>query len=496
MSDGPWKLPEGWEWTTLGEICEINPRRLDGDLPGATPVSFVPMSSVDARNGELGDLQLRSLAEVRKGFTPFKEGDVLFAKITPCMENGKSAIARGLVNGIGFGTTEFHVLRPLGGIPSEFVFRYVRQKSFRGEAAGHMTGTAGQLRVPKDYLASAAIPLPPLAEQRQIVAKIEALCAGSRVARQALDRVPQLTKRFWQAVIAKAFRGELTAREEGDEPALVQLHRIWEERQANEQSQMKHNPEKQELADTGGLRELPRDWAWATLGDIILSTQTGFASGKKDVAGGIAHLRMNNIGSDCNLNLSVVRTVPKELALEKYLLKSGDVLLCHTNSPKLVGKTALFALNDGRRYAFSNHLTRIRINPNVTIPGWVWHNLATLWRQGYFETRCKQWVNQATIERGILLSTPIPLAPFAEQQRIVSRIESLFSQNSAIEAAAREAWLRFDRLDQAVLAKAFRGDLAEQDPHDEPVSVLLEQVRSQRGTETRSPTQQANLPAG
>src|SRR5207249_42767 len=109
------------------------------------------------------------------------------------------------------------------------------------------------------------------------------------------------------------------------------------------------------------------------------------------------------------------------LARPAHILRPGDVLFCHTNSEKLVGKTALFDRTNGP-YAFSNHLTRLRLPVNGPPPEWLWFWLSTLWRQRYFETRCKQWVNQATVERNTLLSAPIPVGPIQEQRRIIDLV--------------------------------------------------------------------------
>ena len=107
-------------------------------------------------------MSLRQVAEVEKGYTYFQEGDVLFAKITPCMENGKCAIAKRLVNGIGFGSTEFHVIRPKESVTSEWIYYYLRQETTRKKAKRSMTGSAGQKRVPSLFLQDVEIPLPPL----------------------------------------------------------------------------------------------------------------------------------------------------------------------------------------------------------------------------------------------------------------------------------------------------------------------------------------------
>jgi type I restriction enzyme S subunit len=229
-----------------------------------------------------------------------------------------------------------------------------------------------------------------------------------------------------------------------------------------------------------GPWELPDNWTWTTLSEVIIDARPGFASGKKDVIGGIPHLRMNNIGPDCRLNLDIVRTVPKELALEKYLLKPGDVLFCHTNSRKLVGKTALFNPDRDGIFAFSNHLTRIRVDPDVTIPEWVWQDLATLWRDRYYETRCKQWVNQATVEREELLNTPIPLAPLVEQHRINTKIKMLQEQGNNVRQALDRLPVPLKRFRKAVLYRAFRGELTVREPANEPAKLLIERIQEEK----------------
>ena len=181
---------------------------------------------------------------------------------------------------------------------------------------------------------------------------------------------------------------------------------------------------------------------------------------------------MNNITSECALDLSEVRTVPPELAKARHYLRPNDVLVCHTNSVKLVGKTALYDATDGER-AFSNHLTRLRVKPDVIDPRWLWRGLTVLWRDRYFETRCKKWVNQATIERDVLLSAPIALPPLPEQQRLVEKLKRLLGQSRTAREALDRIPPLLKRFRQAVLAKAFRGELTERDPSDEPAELLL-----------------------
>ena len=151
----------------LGECCIINPRRANINLGDNDEVSFVPMQSV-SEDGNLQDVKAEAFSKVKKGFTYFENNDVLFAKITPCMENGKGAIAQDLTNGIGMGSTEFHVLRPVQGKSNPYwLLALTRMPIFRERASKNMSGTGGQKRVPTTFLENFKIGLPPIEEQEK-----------------------------------------------------------------------------------------------------------------------------------------------------------------------------------------------------------------------------------------------------------------------------------------------------------------------------------------
>lgn len=161
----------GWGMSSLGEICEINPKKSqDARLTNGLLVSFVPMPSV-SESGDIDATQVKPYDEVKTGFTYFAENDVLFAKITPCMENGKGAIATGLYNGIGFGSTEFHVLRPAKETATpRWIYTLTVFPQFRIDAASNMTGSAGQRRVPASFLENYRVSVPPLELQNRFAA--------------------------------------------------------------------------------------------------------------------------------------------------------------------------------------------------------------------------------------------------------------------------------------------------------------------------------------
>ena len=159
-------LPPGWTEKRLADIAEINPPNPDSPPDDNTPVSFVPMAAVAPMAGGIDTHDVRSWRTVKKGYKRFQDGDILLAKITPCLENGKLAVATGLRNGVGAGSTEFHVLRPSSAIRPDLLAYYLLRDDFRAAARAKMKGTAGQLRVPQPFLEAQTLPVPPLPMQK------------------------------------------------------------------------------------------------------------------------------------------------------------------------------------------------------------------------------------------------------------------------------------------------------------------------------------------
>ncbi len=182
------------ELKRLGQCCIINPRRPNIALCDTDKVSFIPMLAV-SEDGYLVDMADEEYGKVKKGFTYFENNDVLFAKITPCMENGKGAIAYGLTNGIGVGSTEFHVLRPINGISSPYwLLTLTRMPIFRERAAKNMSGTGGQKRVSASYLNHFMVGLPAIEEQRRFEAIYRQADKSKFELRKSIDAIDKVIK--------------------------------------------------------------------------------------------------------------------------------------------------------------------------------------------------------------------------------------------------------------------------------------------------------------
>lgn len=165
----PWlgEVPAHWEVKRLRFTVNLNPVKSELDIPEDTLVSFIPMEAVNF-DKNLTLTEERNLDEVYKGYTYFKNGDVVLAKITPCFENGKSAIAQNLTNGIAFGTTELHVLRSQNSINNHFLYYLIKSDSFMKIGESEMYGAGGQKRIPEEFIKNFFIGLPPYYEQTAI----------------------------------------------------------------------------------------------------------------------------------------------------------------------------------------------------------------------------------------------------------------------------------------------------------------------------------------
>lgn len=199
-----------WPMVAISNACEINPKKSElAGWDGATEVSFVPMADLGEHEMCFVPKGTKRLDEVTASYTYFRDGDVLLAKVTPCFENGKAGIARGLSNGVGFGSSEFFVLRPSDRVTTEWVFLHIATPAFRTCATSQMTGTGGLQRVPREVLGRYEIPLPPLETQRSLVSEIEAEQSLVNANRELAARMEQKI----QATLSRVWGEDAAARE-------------------------------------------------------------------------------------------------------------------------------------------------------------------------------------------------------------------------------------------------------------------------------------------
>jgi type I restriction enzyme S subunit len=190
---------------SLNTLIKINPTKSEVKIDDNDEVTFTPMSNI-GEDGSFNNIEIRKYSQVKSGFTYFREDDVLFAKITPCMENGKGAIAKELKNGIGFGSTEFHILRPNENLNSQYLFHLTKLNNFRVFAEANMTGSAGQKRVPTDFFKKIKIDTTRLEKQDEFAKAMNILLLQKHlINKDIID-----SKNLFLTLIQKAFKGELT----------------------------------------------------------------------------------------------------------------------------------------------------------------------------------------------------------------------------------------------------------------------------------------------
>lgn len=475
----PYQLPTSWVWTRLGEIAEINPRLPMKEISGDLDVSFLPMKAVEERTGRF-DLSLtRKFCEVRKGFTPFVDGDIIFAKITPCMENGKVAIVGNLKNGIGFGSTEFHVIRLIERDCSrEYFLHYLLQEDFRKRAGRNMKGTAGQLRVPPRFMEEALIPLAPASEQHRIVAKVDELFTDLDAGVGSLEKVKAQLKHYRQAVLKYAFEGKLTeewreTHKDRIKPAQELLNRVKQE--YAEHRKGKHD----ELPPIGifDLPELPGSWIWTRV-DWLCDVQTGpFGTQlhRSDYAdSGVPTIEIGDVHPRRNLKEGTTHFIPKQKAheLERFEVRGGDVLFSRVGT---VGRCTIVPA-DCEGWIMSTSLIRVRPTSSDLLPSYLLFYFWSPTAQAFTRKTSKGTTRAGTNSR-IVGELPLIVPPLTEQYVIVERIEQQLSVADKIEESVEQNLRRTETLRRTILRKAFEGRLVPQDASDEPAEELLERIK-------------------
>jgi type I restriction enzyme S subunit len=460
------------------------------------------MSAVGAETGVIDLSDSRPLARVQKGYTYFGDGDVLFAKITPCMENGKVAIARHLRNGIGFGSTEFHVLRPERGVDERYLFYFLTRREFRRAAKRNMTGTAGQLRVPTRFLETTVLPLPPILEQQRIIEVLESLLSDLDAAMRAQEQVLEKLKRYRRAVLRAAVEGELSrewrlAHRGQVEPAAELLARVlrerrsgWEKRRncgnrSNDGLSARDSTKKYRepfTPYTTKLKSLSTGWHWASVDQVSSvivdcphSTARFLDKGRPCIdttcikPGEIVREKLRYVSEE-TYRQRVSRLVPQE----------GDIVFAREGT---VG-TAVVVPSD-LQPCLGQRVMLMR-SDSCIIPAFFQLALDS----SVVRDQCRPKLTGSTVNHlnvADVKQLAIPLPPLAEQEQIILAAEDHFSIIEHVERSLKARLCTAQSLRQSILDKAFRGKLVPQHPDDEPATILLQSIRAKRATVPKFP---------
>ncbi len=409
---GAYELPEGWKWARLGNVAEVNPSKSEiKDLPENIEISFIPMDAVDGVRGKIISVQIRILKDVKKGYTYFRENDVIFAKITPCMENGKCAIANDLVNGIGFGSTEFHVVRSNKNTISEWIWHYLRQKWVREEATKYFTGSVGQQRVPEEFLEKLEIPFPPLEEQKRILARID-----------------ELFRKFDEI---KKVRKEMSEKAKALFPSA--LHEVFSK------------------ADEKG-------WKWVQLGNKdLFHIETG-ATPKTDAerywkGGNIKWVTPKDLGRlPGKFILDTERKITEEgfKSCSTTIIPNGSIIIS-TRAP--IGHIAIL----GDDMCFNQGCKGIVIKDNRhVVNDFLYYALLTKIDE---MNALGSGATFKEISRKKLSSILIALPSLEEQKRIVAHLGEIQKKARMLQKLQERAREKIDNLRASILSQAFKGEL-------------------------------------
>ncbi len=466
------ELPEGWAITRLEDICTI--------ITGQSPPSSEYNEDGEGLPFFQGKAEFTDLfPEARKWCTaPTKTAqpnDILLSVRAPVgptnLAPSVCCIGRGLA-----------AIRPEGDTEVRYVLYAIR--TFNSNLVDMATGSTFEA-VSGDIVRAFEIPLAPTYEQHRIVAAIEQQFSRLDAAVTFLRHARTKLKRQRAAILKAAVEGTLTADWRAQHPASETaeqlLQRILNERRAKweaDQLTKKKVYKEPESPDTTNLPELPDGWVWVSVGQVSYFVRYGTSAKTSEDDTGTPVLRMGNI-QDGALELSNLKYLPTDHSeFPSLLLEVGDMLFNRTNSPELVGKSAVYHGNPPI-CSYASYLIVVRPLTGC-LPDYLCYFLNSSFGRAWVKSVVTQQVGQANVNGSKLQALTFPLPPLSEQEQIVSEVEARLSIIAKTELEVEANLKRAERLRQTILAEAFAGRLVPQNPRDEPASVLLERIRGER----------------
>lgn len=397
----------------LTEVAKINPRRRTIERADDALTSFVPMEAVDDVLGEVTQVVSQPFLKIRKGYTYFENGDVIFAKITPCMQNGKHAVVSDLIDGFGFGSTEFHVVRASPEVLPEWIHYFFRRRETLDAAIKTFTGAVGQQRVPPSFLENLELPVPPVEEQRQIAARLKAQLAEVETARQAAQAQVRDAALLRAAIYRKAFRSVV--------PVAVPPH----------------------------FEDSPDGWRWQLLTDIaqLESGHTPSRSRPDWWGGDISWVSLTEIRALDGqwVESTQLRTNAEGIANSSArILPRGTVCYSRTAS---VGFVCIMAAPMATSQDFANWVCGNELDAEFL--------MHALIRSREELREIATGATHKTIYMPQLKSFHLCSPGIGEQRRIVQDLQSQLAEANAIARAAAAQLAEIERLPQRLLAQAF-----------------------------------------
>ena len=477
------ELPKGWTRTKLAAVSQ---RITKGSTPTSygykyqdKGISFIKVENL--RNGAIDAETIKHYiseeANQNQKRSILQDGDILFS-----IAGTIGAIALVRKENLPANTNQaLAIIRGSSQFLDPDFLRYQLQSEIAREQSRELERGGGMNNLSLEDVGNLSIVVPPLNEQRRVLAKLERLLNRVNIAQERLASIPRILKRFRQSVLAAACSGQLTRdwRENNDTGFIVSdcIAELQKQRYESASSESYRRKLKSiyDFTEQNKPEGLPHGWLFVALDKLCESFDYG-TSAKSQSTGSMPVLRMGNLQNGVIDWTDLVYTSEAH-EITKYKLAPNTVLFNRTNSPELVGKTAIYK---GERTAiFAGYLIRINNYP-ILDSSYLNYCLNTPYAKRFCLSVKGDGVSQSNINAQKLAKFEVPFCSLKEQQEIVRRVDRLFKSADELEARYINARVHVDKLTQSILSKAFRGELVPQDPRDEPASVLLDRVRQQR----------------
>ena len=404
----PFEIPDSWEWCQVEDLFELNPKNNASDI---SLCGFIPMALVQDGFGFSHTYECKKWSEVKKGYSHFQNGDIGIAKISPCFENRKSTIFYGLPNGIGAGTTELTVLRPIL-VDAEFYLYLFQSLWYINEGTKDFTGVVGQQRVSKEIFTTLSIPIPPIAEQKRISNEIRRyfdLVEQIEHNDDILNKTILTTK---SKILELAMQGKLVSQDPSDEPAAEMLKRI--------------NPKAMIITDNPHSWNVPNGWSIAKLKDIadLVTGSTPSKSNSEYYGNKYPFYKPQNLDKNIvseaseylsEMGFQASRNIPK-----------NSIAICCIGT---IGKVGFI----NRAGATNQQINTILPNPSFYPRFLYYYCKAKIFQDIILSLSAA--ITISIVNKGKMGEILILLPPLEEQKRIVAKIEELYFVLDKIEAS-------------------------------------------------------------
>ncbi|ACB85558.1 restriction endonuclease subunit S [Natranaerobius thermophilus] len=463
----PYELPNNWAWVALDILAE--------EIKNGTTIKQsktkpgIPVTRIESiQNNEIQLDRVRYIRDLDKikNNDYYKIGDIVLSHINSIEHVGKTALIKEDYLPLIHGMNLLRIRVNNNMILPQFLQLYTRSYNFRKAVLKRIKMAVNQVSLNQKNLKQISIPIAPKNEQRRIVYKVDRLLSKINKAKELIGEAKETFELRRAAILDKAFKGELTWREEN--PRVESVDTLLAKINSEKKTDIKKSP--------NGLYELPDNWCWIDLGELICHSSYGTsAKAYKDI-NGLPVLRMGNIKLTGSIDLNDLKYLPFDHKdVEKYKLEEYDLLFNRTNSYELVGKSAIVEPEHAGKFTYASYLIKISLFYKKILAPYICYYINSHIGRKYLLSTVKQQVGQANINSKKLSSLPVPLPPEEEIKEINRIMKKVSAKENRIQNLLNLGTYVAE-LEQSILSKAFRGELNTNDPKDESAIELLKEV--------------------